>query len=841
MAKIIDIFDSLEKITQKEGQSEFVVAVLSDLVKKDFKNKSYEEHTGTYQLLRTFLLKIFNAIDELAAEIITDNSILISVKNQKILRTCFQLIASVGISNCLIPGLGISLTKRCSTSTVLPKLTFKDEEKYELLVDCTNFLTRSYKVPVMKNIIVTLHLSDYLAALMQLSFAPLKKPGTYNHFVMTQEMYDKLKEDRKQFLIIYEHLVANCFQPTLMKELLVLQSVSEPSPPMFVKRVIAKEMSRRLLAPGGLLSLIRCFIESYDIDTGFEWKKVDMICRLVATKHGAITENDYLMNISSQLAQILSLNNAHYLATAVACVISLSEKYPESCSIKNLSKDIFQAFDYTSSKLNSHLPGTVILSPQEVNHKVNILHSCVFSAKLEWPITLLSPNLYVLFLIGSKCTKHEDLREKLKDILLKCIEKLSKLEVASLISKVLFENDKSNLSGIIIEEYDSGIAIKSGSSIGNKSENEELLYFLSLFNSSTEDSFVKAVFEASLDILINFSIKRKNKMNKDLLTLEDEPVLDDIDAQYATVLQLLSEISMSPKVLTALKNDPTIVINFIEHFLLKENSESNEECTSVALVLLNTVLANGNKNIDVEKKLVTIIPVLKRMSKDKSSFNHILCKEALSLMSSEAPAQSESACGKAISDVFDNLLPVRAHGIMELTKLIDAKDPEAISKKHFIFSVNGLAALCTHCTEDVLHMLCKEFLQLSSGHIKTERQNKAAETRVKIGEMAIVYKAELLNTMLCACRDDEPLIRTSALSNLAEIARDTLLQLKENLLPIYRTLKSLYRDESEDSVVRLHAQIALEELNDIVKQFLFPEVKMDFKISVLDKPEELFK
>lgn len=36
--------------------------------------------------------------------------------------------------------------------------------------------------------------------------------------------------------------------------------------------------------------------------------------------------------------------------------------------------------------------------------------------------------------------------------------------------------------------------------------------------------------------------------------------------------------------------------------------------------------------------------------------------------------------------------------------------------------------------------------------------------------MAIVHKTILLNTMLCACRDPEPLIRASALSNIAEIA-----------------------------------------------------------------------
>lgn len=36
--------------------------------------------------------------------------------------------------------------------------------------------------------------------------------------------------------------------------------------------------------------------------------------------------------------------------------------------------------------------------------------------------------------------------------------------------------------------------------------------------------------------------------------------------------------------------------------------------------------------------------------------------------------------------------------------------------------------------------------------------------------MAVVHKVVLLNTMLCACSDDDPLIRASALSNVAEIA-----------------------------------------------------------------------
>lgn len=77
-------------------------------------------------------------------------------------------------------------------------------------------------------------------------------------------------------------------------------------------------------------------------------------------------------------------------------------------------------------------------------------------------------------------------------------------------------------------------------------------------------------------------------------------------------------------------------------------------------------------------------------------------------------------------------------------------------------------------------------------------------------------------------------------SLLKGLGKETLIQLKDNLLPIYRTLKKLYRYENEDSVVRLHAQIALEELNNIVRESL-PDLKMEKQIFILDKPEDGFK
>lgn len=87
------------------------------------------------------------------------------------------------------------------------------------------------------------------------------------------------------------------------------------------------------------------------------------------------------------------------------------------------------------------------------------------------------------------------------------------------------------------------------------------------------------------------------------------------------------------------------------------------------------------------------------------------------------------------------------------------------------------------------------------------------------------------------CRRAAVMVISSLLKGLG---KETLIQLKDNLLPIYRTLKKLYSNENEDSVVRLHAQIALDELNNIVLDLL-PNLKMEKQIFVVDKPRDVFK
>lgn len=80
-------------------------------------------------------------------------------------------------------------------------------------------------------------------------------------------------------------------------------------------------------------------------------------------------------------------------------------------------------------------------------------------------------------------------------------------------------------------------------------------------------------------------------------------------------------------------------------------------------------------------------------------------------------------------------------------------------------------------------------------------------------------------------------------SLLKGLGRGTLIELKENLLPIYRSLKNFYNNPLEDQIIRLHSQIALEELNDIVSQFIFPQLSMEKRIKIFggDDKDIIFK
>lgn len=57
----------------------------------------------------------------------------------------------------------------------------------------------------------------------------------------------------------------------------------------------------------------------------------------------------------------------------------------------------------------------------------------------------------------------------------------------------------------------------------------------------------------------------------------------------------------------------------------------------------------------------------------------------------------------------------------------------------YLSAISGIASLGTHCTEDVLQVLCNEFLQGSTKDsiVTNEDQSRAAELRMKVGDIIV--------------------------------------------------------------------------------------------------------
>ncbi|XP_060694296.1 transport and Golgi organization protein 6 homolog [Hemiscyllium ocellatum] len=203
----------------------------------------------------------------------------------------------------------------------------------------------------------------------------------------------------------------------------------------------------------------------------------------------------------------------------------------------------------------------------------------------------------------------------------------------------------------------------------------------------------------------------------------------------------------------------------------------------------------------------------------------------------------------------------------------------------YLSAIQGLSVLADVYPSQILPRLLDEYQVSPEGPEKT----RCIETRMKmgevlmrstkaLGEIASHYRDPLIRVFLMGTKDSDSTVRASSLSNLGELCQclhfaigSVIHEVTECLTAIVKTeqesevrraavhvitlllrglsektfqildevLRDLYRllkyvnQSDEDEVVVLHAQIALEELDHIVRRFLFPEEKLQKKIVIL--------
>uniref|UniRef100_A0A3B4BMR7 Uncharacterized protein n=1 Tax=Periophthalmus magnuspinnatus TaxID=409849 RepID=A0A3B4BMR7_9GOBI len=205
----------------------------------------------------------------------------------------------------------------------------------------------------------------------------------------------------------------------------------------------------------------------------------------------------------------------------------------------------------------------------------------------------------------------------------------------------------------------------------------------------------------------------------------------------------------------------------------------------------------------------------------------------------------------------------------------------------YLSAIQGLAALADLFPQRILEQLLQDFqgwpsLPTSNKHLSLETRLKIGEVLMRatraMGELAPHLGRPLLGVFLRSTKDPDHSVRVSSLSNLGELCErldyalgplaqelstcltaliktekeaevrraavhvitqllkglsdKTTQVLADVLLDLYRALKWVVRSDP-DNVAVLHAQIALEELDDAMRKFIFPEQKLEKKIIVL--------
>ncbi|XP_066493366.1 transport and Golgi organization protein 6 homolog [Tiliqua scincoides] len=203
----------------------------------------------------------------------------------------------------------------------------------------------------------------------------------------------------------------------------------------------------------------------------------------------------------------------------------------------------------------------------------------------------------------------------------------------------------------------------------------------------------------------------------------------------------------------------------------------------------------------------------------------------------------------------------------------------------YLSAIQGVALLSDTFPEQVLPSLLDQY----GSPQPATRRVQTVETRMKVGEalmrttralgdMVFPHRDDLIHAFLRGARDPDSTLRASSLSNLGELCQILHFQLsavvhevascltavaktdpeaevrraaihvvvlllrglsekatevlQDVLLDLYRLLKSVVLSE-QDEVTVLHAQLALEELDGIMRDFLFPRQTFEKKIVVL--------
>lgn len=633
---------------------------------------------------------------------LTDNDIL-SVQEANKLKGVFQNICQLGIFCNLQPNLPLyrKLDDDDLVTSESPELI-----RYHRLINTLNALVSFVKCLHFRSLIIPQFLKPILAALYQIIYCPLKKPSSTSdasNFVMTKEMYESLLKDRESFKQHFEYLKLSVYRPIYVRETMLL--VSNKTPTWF-KNAVSSNLSLILRSKNGVQSVAAAMLDGTTNDNTKIWSALDVIAKLVVSCKASL---DFRENVCQQVIDLLQSQDAssHTNTTLfervfIVCTKKLYTSDSALCE-QTFVNHIVEMVQALSLK-------TAVADGEDItkisNQAVRIYYACFVEHSIDspvLPIELLQPIIIVLFRIYiiTLDSALKSINRELQEILLKFIKQCDQSKLFLLFDACIFgilQKEWPDLKDLQFILKDNSIIIKYNDY--NEYSTEECGNgIMTLIKDNSRA--LSILFSYLLNCLIDQDKYFKDDSSKELLACETHGFLTESIKRKLVVFQLLSNLAEDKVVQKYINNTPSDIIKYIQVILNKtidtnmhktSEYESSGFQTIFTLVMILQALVNGCSQENF-KFFQTLVHPLRIMQSETSSEElKDLVTQILNCLTGAA-SQSKNyekeitEVDKAIEDICDPLLPIRGHGLMTLTKLVEKKDEHAMERKQYILNI----------------------------------------------------------------------------------------------------------------------------------------------------------
>ncbi|KAG0743984.1 hypothetical protein G6F57_001082 [Rhizopus arrhizus] len=702
-----------------------------------------------YERLRNYLLQAQDLVGQKLEpkEVGENEKDFLGIRDLRLVHTLLEIIISWGFYPYFLPGVGVPLSKRVKSGYTNHELFTSTEEEtkrristqtlydlYDLVSPLVDLISRSENVANAKNyttvasILMTRHLSDLYAALLELAYVPPNEiePNSYESNIeeaiptspgqllssRKKQQTGLPKEKRDKCARMFMWLFDRSDLQRAMESLMALLGTSSSLQPVpnWLRTICGRFLSRILLKPNGVAIVLEFTVGQVE---QLQLTQLESISKLVLSVPQQMPSiESYYAIIAPQLLVLLekeaivsTINQAvtFIIGRIIARHSDLGKRYIVDQIVgKLVSAWNQQEYDSVSNDTLTTMD-SVVVDEDALARLLSTMHRLMISGEPS-PVVIQAclsssvPCLYHLyqFTVQSK----SGLREIVYDLLLTYFRITTTLDGIHELKRILL--DRIDLSGERVAYFapgpSGGVVVRLRRTRKVLAGNElplnadVLVGFLEKMNNLELCALNDPLFIISMLLTLHLIMGMLDKLGPTILAKPTQIISFAINVIHAHV-DMITPKEKERKLNNSHFPDITRIVSEEEREAFEEEESTVEDDIESLILAINLLRAVMHENEELDNKSVqllkTCLEPLKKLERHPVELVQESVQEFLLAITSYLSAQimsgrkqdqpsleaSKEKYREAMKSLQDDLLPIRAHGMGMLKEMALAKDP----------------------------------------------------------------------------------------------------------------------------------------------------------------------